>query len=100
MPQIGRRLQRVVTASAVLLFLAAASHADSIPEDDLRASQITRDIRTVVLPQLTVAKSDYSGRDFKKSTLFQVDTELTDESDVLCRVQAKLKKFIYFELRF
>ena len=100
MPQIGRRLQRVFTASTVLLFLATAAHADSTPENSIRARQVKRDIRAVVLPQLTVAKSDYSGRDFKKSTLFQVDTELTDESDVLFRVQAKQKKFIYFELRF
>ncbi|MEE3331939.1 MAG: hypothetical protein VX246_13820 [Myxococcota bacterium] len=100
MPQIGRTLQRVITASTVLLFIAAASHADSTPENITRAKQIKGDIRTALLPQLTVGKSDYSGRDFKKSTLFQMDTQLTEDSDFLFRVQAKQKRFVYFEFRF
>lgn len=100
MPQISRTLQRVITATTVLFFVAAASHADSNPENVIRAKQIKRDIHTILLPQLTVAKSDYSGRDYKKSTLFQVDTQLTEDSDFLFRVQAKQKKFVYFEFRF
>ena len=100
MPQTVRTLLMAVAATSMGLFVAAAAHADSTPENVVRAKTIQREFNTVVLPQLTVAKSTYQGRDYKRSTVFQVDTKLTDETDVLLRISAKQKKLVYIEFRF
>ena len=100
MPQTVRILLMAVAATSMSIFVAAAAHADTTPENVVRAKSIKREIHTIVLPQLTVAKAGYKGREFKKSTLFQIDTNLTDDSDVLLRLQAKQKKILYIEFRF
>ena len=100
MPQTVRILLMAVAATSMSIFVAAAAHAGSTPENDVRAKTIQREFNTVVLPQLTVEKSTYQGRDYKRSTVFQVDTKLTDDTDVLLRISAKQKKLVYIEFRF
>ena len=100
MPQTVRTLLMAVAATSMIFFVAAAAHADSTSENVVRAKTIKREFNTIVLPLLTVQKSTYQGRDYKRSTVFQVDTKLTDDTDVLIRISAKQKKLLYVEFRF
>lgn len=100
MPQTVRTLLMAVAATSISIFVAAAAQSDPISENVVRAKTIKREFNTVVLPLLTVEKSTYQGRDYKRSTVFQVDTKLTDDTDVLVRISAKQKEILHVEFRF
>lgn len=60
-----------------------------------------REVHAMLLPQLREPDAAAaSRRPPKATTLLQLDAQVGEESDVLFRVQAKQKQFLYLEFRF
>ena len=109
---MAKFLCRCLLAAAAIVatgLAAAASHAESAVETEPGAAAephaplriFDREVNTVLLPQLR--EPDPASKPIRRPkphTLLQLDAPITDSSDVMFRVQAKKKGFLFLEFRF
>ena len=106
MAQLVRILLAAGAAIVSICLTAAAAHAeptnDGLVKDAVVPFRIfDREINTVLLPQFREPDpSAIRRRPPKPTTLLQVDAPVGEGSDLMFRVQAKQKQFLFIELRF
>ena len=108
MGQPARTLLTATVAIVSICLTAALAHAetasDEVVHDGLVQGWILeRDINTLLFPQFRKPAPESVAalrRKPKATTLLQVDARIGEDSDLLFRVQAKRKKFLFLELRF
>jgi hypothetical protein len=106
---LRRCLLAAVAAIVSTSLTGAASHADAPTEPEQAAVEevparlriFDREVNTVLLPQLREQNpASRPLRRPKAHTLLQLDAPITETSDVMFRVQAKKKGFLFLEFRF
>jgi hypothetical protein len=109
MAKFVRRCLLAVAAIVSTSLTGAASHAEAptepssaaVEEQPARLRIFDREVNTVVLPQLR--EQDPRSRPLRRPkahTLLQLDAPISESSDVMFRVQAKKKSFLFLEFRF
>jgi len=98
---------RILLAASVFLCAGAVTaQADPTPEPGVNDAVppiriFDRELNTLLLPQFREPDPySPSRRAPKLTTLLQIDAEVGERSDLMFRVQAKQKQFLYLEFRF
>ncbi len=106
MAQFFRILLAAGAAIVSTSLTAAAVHAeptsDGVVSDAVAPLRIfDREINTLLLPQLREpARAAASRRRPTPTTLLQIDAPVGENSDLMLRLQAKQKQFLFLEYRF
>jgi hypothetical protein len=106
MAQFARILLAAVVAIVSTSLTAATGHAEPPTEGAVQDTVVPirlfdREVNTLLLPQLREPDpATTQRRPPKATTLLQLDAPVGEDSDLMFRVQAKQKQFLFLEFRF